>query len=118
MKDKSRSMVLGSLAGREASGFARPLSCLLLICKCFFTANSVFMTDAPPPYPGINGYSSGGYLGAGGFVSPPGPLSGGAQGGATGYTANAPNAKAAEAAGLQTGYVDPNNPQMAYLPQV
>ena len=78
------------------------------------------MTDAPPPYPGINGYSSGGYLGAGGFVSPPGPTSstGGAQAGAAGFTPNASDAKAAEAAGLQTGYVDPNNPQMAYLPQV
>ena len=91
-----------------------------LIRKYFITANSVFMTDAPPPYPGINGYSSGGYLGAGGFVSPPGPPSstGGAQGGATGFTPNASDAKAAEAAGLQTGYVDPNNPQVAYLPQV
>lgn len=36
-------------------------------------ANSVFMTDNPPPYPGINGYS-GGYAnnagGAVGFVQP------------------------------------------------
>jgi len=80
--------------------------------------NSVFMTDAPPPYPGINGYSSAGYVGAGGFVQPPPlPTTGGAQGGATGFTPNAQDAKAAEAAGLQTGYVDPNNPQMAYLPQ-
>ena len=76
------------------------------------------MTDAPPPYPGINGYSaSAPYaapLGAGGFVIP-----GGAQGGATGGSnTNGADAKAAEAAGLQTGYVDPNNPQMAYLPQV
>ena len=75
------------------------------------------MTDAPPPYPGINGYSASGYLGAGGFVSPS-SSTGGAQGGATGVTPSAPDAKAAEAAGLQTGYVDPNNPQMAYLPQV
>ena len=77
-------------------------------------------TEGNEPYPGIIGYSSGGYLGAGGFVSPPGPPSstGGAQGGATGFTPNASDAKAAEAAGLQTGYVDPNNPQMAYLPQV
>ena len=76
------------------------------------------MTDAPPPYPGINGYSaSAPYaapMGAGGFVIP-----GGAQGGATGGSnTNGADAKAAEAAGLQTGYVDPNNPQMAYLPQV
>ena len=83
------------------------------------------MTDAPPPYPGINGYSAsapyaaplggpGAPLGAGGFVIP-----GGAQGGATGGSnTNGADAKAAEAAGLQTGYVDPNNPQMAYLPQV
>ena len=48
-------------------------------------------TEGNEPYPGINGYSSGGYLGAGGFVSPPGPPSstGGAQGGATGFTPNA-----------------------------
>jgi len=79
--------------------------------------NSVYMTDAPPPYPGINGYSaSAPYaapVGAGGFVIPVG-----AQGGATGGSnTNGADAKAAEAAGLQTGYVDPNNPQMAYLPQ-
>jgi len=77
--------------------------------------NSVFMTDAPPPYPGINGYSaSAPYMGAGGFVN---PSAGGAQGGATGGNMNGSDAKAAEAAGLQTGFVDPNNPQMVYLPQ-
>merc|ERR1711944_49318 len=48
--------------------------------------NSVFMTDAPPPYPGINGCS--GYVGGGGFVNPQpaGAVGGGA------------DAKAAEAA--------------------
>ena len=64
------------------------------------------MTDAPPPYPGINGYS--GYVGGGGFVNPQpaGAVGGGA------------DAKAAEAAQVQTGYIDPNNPQTAYIPQV
>jgi len=79
--------------------------------------NSVFMTDAPPPYPGINGYSSSGYVGAGGFVAP-------GVGGATGGVTSAPpahmsaaDAKAAEAAQVQTGYVDPNNSNTAYIPQ-
>jgi hypothetical protein len=69
------------------------------------------MTDAPPPYPGINGYSgyATGTAGAGGFTAPPG---GGHQG------MSAADAKAAEAAQVQTGYVDPNNPQTAYIPPV
>ena len=62
------------------------------------------MTDAPPPYPGINGYSATApYMGAGGFVNPP----------TSGGSGNSMGASV-----LQTGYVDPNNPQMAYLPQV
>ena len=60
------------------------------------------MTDAPPPYPGINGYSATApYMGAGGFVNPP----------TSGGSGNSMGASV-----LQTGYVDPNNPQMAYLP--
>jgi len=47
--------------------------------------NSVYMTDAPPPYPGITGQA--------GYVAPPG---------ATG--------------GIQTGYYDPNYPQMGFVP--
>ena len=38
-------------------------------------ADTVYMTDAPPPYPGINGnqgYSNGGVGGAGGWTAPPG----------------------------------------------
>ena len=49
------------------------------------------MTDLPPPYPGINGYS--GYS-AGGFANPGG----------------------AAAAQVQAGYVDPNQPNTAYIP--
>nr|CAD7257282.1 unnamed protein product [Timema shepardi] len=64
-------------------------------------ANSVFMTDMPPPYPGINGYN--GYAsapptGAAGFTQPP----------------TLADAKAAEAA--QSAYYDPNRPQCAYVP--
>ncbi|XP_067002584.1 WW domain-binding protein 2 [Anabrus simplex] len=63
--------------------------------------NSVFMTDMPPPYPGISGYN--GYAtappsGAMGFTQPP----------------SAADAKAAEAA--QSAYYDPNRPQCAYVP--
>ncbi|XP_075224258.1 WW domain-binding protein 2-like isoform X2 [Lycorma delicatula] len=65
-------------------------------------ANSVFMTDMPPPYPGINGYS--GYAtappsGANGFSQPPMPPA---------------DSKAAEAA--QSAYYDPNRPQCAFVP--
>jgi len=80
-------------------------------------ANSVYMTDAPPPYPGINGnngYSSGG---AGGWVAPGAAAT--QQNGAPGPQAQMTSAerKAAEAAGtLQTGYYDPNNPGQAYVP--
>ncbi|XP_018912694.1 WW domain-binding protein 2 isoform X2 [Bemisia tabaci] len=59
--------------------------------------NSVFMTDMPPPYPGINaGYN--GYASAPpvGFAPPPQPE------------------KAGEAA--QSAYYDPNKPQCAYVP--
>ena len=75
-------------------------------------ANSVYMTDAPPPYPGINGnneYSIGG-AGAGWVV--PGTTAT-QQNGALPPQAPMTSAerKAAEAAGtLQTGYYDPNNP--------
>jgi len=73
-------------------------------------ANSVYMTDAPPPYPGINGTN--------------GYSNGAASGGAGGWTAPQQNGnmssadrKAAEAAQpVQTGYYDPNNPGQAYVP--
>ena len=75
------------------------------------------MTDAPPPYPGINGYN--GYAAAGGgpplgaAASPSAPPQG---------FASPHDAKAAEAAGSaaqnpQQGWYDPNNPHTAYLPQ-
>uniref|UniRef100_A0A0K2T0T4 WW domainbinding protein 2like [Megachile rotundata] n=1 Tax=Lepeophtheirus salmonis TaxID=72036 RepID=A0A0K2T0T4_LEPSM len=56
-------------------------------------ANTVYMTDAPPPYPGINGmngYAMGGYS----------------------------SSKEAEASAPppQPGYYDPSNPQSAYVP--
>lgn len=67
-------------------------------------ANSVFMTDMPPPYPGINGYN--GYA-----TAPSAP-------GAAGFTmpqnTSSQDAKAAEAA--QSAYYDPNKPQCAYVP--
>jgi len=79
-------------------------------------ANTVYMTDLPPPYPGINGNQ--------GYAQP---------GAAGGWTQSPPSQdpmssadrKAAEAAGsgsagagaqLQTGYYDPNNPGHAYVP--
>ena len=77
-------------------------------------ANTVYMTESPPPYPGITGYAPGAgpapngaaAVGAGGFV-----------------TASAPSmadAKAAEAAAsggqVRTGYYDPTNSGTAYLP--
>ena len=90
-------------------------------------ANSVFMTDAPPPYPGIGGTAP--YADQSG-VNNPGPSSFGAwsapQGAgaasapyANGAFASAADAKAAEAAAsgtVQTGYYDPTKPQTAYIP--
>lgn len=68
-------------------------------------ADAVYMTDMPPPYPGINGYN--GYATASaptaeamGFAGPQQP--------------SAADAKAMEAA--QSAYYDPNRPQMAYVP--
>jgi len=61
-------------------------------------ANSVYMTDAPPPYPGITGYQgydTGGSVGAGGFTQP------------------SYNGQPAQ---VQVGYYDPGNPQHAYVP--
>merc|ERR1712136_181588 len=63
--------------------------------------NSVFMSEMPPPYPGINstpGYATSGY---------------------TGYATNGHDAKAAEAAASAANaaaYYDPNKPQYAYVP--
>jgi len=66
-------------------------------------AQTVFMTDAPPPYPGIYGYS--GYTGYANAAPPP-------MGFAAPQTSN--DAKATEAA--QSAYYDPNKPQCAYVP--
>ncbi|VEN50871.1 unnamed protein product [Callosobruchus maculatus] len=87
-------------------------------------AGAVFMTDNPPPYPGIvPGYQGGppGYPAQAppGYPSPPGypghqgPTTNHFQQGAHGNT-SAADAKAAEAA--QSAYYDPNRPQMAYVP--
>jgi len=74
-------------------------------------ANTVYMTDAPPPYPGINGnngYSNGA---AGGWTAPN-----------TQQYDNMTSAERKEAeanappAPVQTGYFDPNNPGQAYVP--
>ncbi|CAH1108489.1 unnamed protein product [Psylliodes chrysocephalus] len=66
-------------------------------------ADGVFMTDAPPPYPGINAP----YPGPAGYA-PQAPA------GAHGPFVNSADAKAAEAA--QSAYYDPNQPQMAFIP--
>ncbi|CAG9812541.1 unnamed protein product [Phaedon cochleariae] len=81
-------------------------------------AGGVFMTDAPPPYPGIApGFQPQGGYGPpqGGYPAPgyPGPHQGSANGAAGGFQSSA-DAKAAEAA--QSAYYDPNQPQMAYIP--
>jgi len=52
--------------------------------------NSVYMTDAPPPYPGINGNF--------------------------GYVAGPPPQGAVGSNPVQTGYYDPNVPQMGFVP--
>ncbi|KOC60056.1 WW domain-binding protein 2 [Habropoda laboriosa] len=88
-------------------------------------ANSVYMTDMPPPYPGINapyqGYASVPPQGAWGGSQQPGwtpPQQNGAPGWANpSYNAqpmSQADAKAAEAA--QSAYYDPSRPQCAYVP--
>ena len=75
----------------------------------YITANSVFMTDAPPPYPGIYGAWSP-PQGAGAMATAPTQMNG---------STSSADAKAAEAAAsgtVQTGYYDPTNPQTAYIP--
>ena len=71
-------------------------------------ANTVYMTDAPPPYPGINGnngYSNGAAgAGAGGWTAPQ-----------TNSSAQMTSAEAS-APPVQTAYFDPNNPGQAYVP--
>ncbi|XP_065215473.1 WW domain-binding protein 2 isoform X1 [Planococcus citri] len=69
-------------------------------------ASSVYMTDMPPPYPGINGYSgyNTSYANA---TAPPPPM---------GFSVppESQNGKASDAA--QSAYYDPNRPQCAYVP--
>lgn len=75
--------------------------------------NSVYMTDAPPPYPGINGNF-------GGYVAPPPPpaQSQGPQGQVGGAAAAAAAWGGAMGAPppVQTGYYDPNAPHMGFVP--
>jgi len=76
-------------------------------------ANSVYMTDAPPPYPGINGtngYSTGASGGAGGWTAPQ------QANGQAPLTSAERKAMEAAAPPVQTGYFDPNNPGQAYVP--
>ena len=62
------------------------------------------MTDAPPPYPGINGYH--GYAsGANGFTPTMSPAA-----------AKEAEALASASAPIQTGYYNPNQPGTVYLP--
>jgi len=86
-------------------------------------ANSVYMTDLPPPYPGINGNN--GYSPAqpqqqngasGGWTQPQAT-----QGASSSMTSAERKAAEAAASGgpgaqVQTGYYDPNNPGYAYVP--
>ncbi|XP_014215737.1 WW domain-binding protein 2 isoform X2 [Copidosoma floridanum] len=90
-------------------------------------ANSVFMTDMPPPYPGINAAYQG-YDGPAAQQQPgawgptpganPHPQQNGAPAWANpnynGQPMSQADAKAAEAA--QSAYYDPNRPQCAYVP--
>lgn len=84
-------------------------------------ANSVYMTDMPPPYPGINSpYQSqqGAWAGANQQPSWQQPQQNGNPGwanpGYNGQPMSQADAKAAEAA--QSAYYDPNRPQCAYVP--
>jgi len=87
--------------------------------------NSVFMTDAPPPYPGIGGAAPYPNLAAsnptthGAWSAPQGAGAMSASAPYTNGTSCAADAKASEAAAsgiVQTGYYDPTNPQTAYIP--
>lgn len=71
--------------------------------------DGVYMYDAPPPYPGVNGQN--GYTPAG--FAPTAPASNGV-GAPIGFNMNGNDAKAREAA--QSAFYDPNNPQYAYVP--
>ena len=73
-----------------------------------WSGNTVYMTDAPPPYPGINGnqgYSQGATGGAGGWTAPDNMT-----------PAQRKEAEANGSAPVQNGYYDPNNPHFAYVP--
>jgi len=86
-------------------------------------ASSVYMTDLPPPYPGLNtapgAYNAPPYPGLnsapGAYNAPPYPGLNPAPGA---YNAPFydPNGKAAEAAASATAYYDPNRPNYAYIP--
>ncbi|XP_018303382.1 WW domain-binding protein 2 isoform X2 [Mycetomoellerius zeteki] len=80
--------------------------------------NTVFVTDSPPPYPGIQpgyGYASGPqHQGAGAAVGQPGAPPGWANPNYNSQPMSHADAKAAEAA--QSAYYDPNRPQCAYVP--
>ena len=70
------------------------------ISLCSSSLSKVYMTDAPPPYPGINGtqgYSSGG---AGGWTT----------------SNQRKEAEAAASAPVQNGYYDSNDSSVAYVP--
>jgi len=70
-------------------------------------ANTVYMTDAPPPYPGINGTQGYSSAGAGGWTAPTNNLT----------PAQRKEAEAAASGvSVQNGYYDPNNSNVAYVP--
>ena len=75
-----------------------------------FSANSVYMTDAPPPYPGINGYH--------GYANGSAPPGSGAFGGAAGglSSEHEKNSEAMASAPVQTGYYNPNQPGTVFIP--
>jgi len=68
------------------------------------------MTDAPPPYPGINGYH--------GYANGSAPPGSGAFGGAAGglSSEHEKNSEAMASAPVQTGYYNPNQPGTVFIP--
>jgi len=77
-------------------------------------ANSVFMTDAPPPYPGIDPNPPA-------YARPTAPAANGYSNMPPGFDPNNPshiskNAEAQASMGAQNAYYDPNNPHNVYMP--
>lgn len=77
-------------------------------------ANSVFMTDAPPPYPGIDSQPPP-------YMQPTAPMQNGYSQMPPGFNPNNPShveksSEAQASMGAQNAYYDPNNPHNVYMP--